>query len=155
MTIATPIRERLLNLVEVQEPTGCWIWQGTLNSSGYARIFTGPGKKLSLAHRVSYRIHKGEIPAGLTIDHLCRERTCVNPDHLEAVTSRVNTLRGNTLPGINAVKTHCPQDHEYSVENTRVRAGKRHCRTCDRDRAARNRLRAVAGPQRNHGGEGQ
>lgn len=83
------------------------------------------------AHRVSYLWGKGEIPTGLDLDHLCRNRACVNPDHLEAVSRSVNLLRGKTIPAKHASKTHCPQNHEYSTENTYIGAnGSRQCRTC-------------------------
>jgi hypothetical protein len=70
----------------------------------------------------------------MTIDHLCRRPLCCNPLHLEAVTMRENLMRGNGWSGRNARKTHCPQGHPYSPENTSVRDGSRHCRTCHRER---------------------
>lgn len=90
------------------------------------------------AHRLSYELHKGEIPEGLEIDHLCRNRWCVNPDHLEAVTRRENIMRGDgpkKLGELNSKKTHCKHGHPFDKENTRYRpTGGRSCRICNRER---------------------
>jgi hypothetical protein len=75
----------------------------------------------------------GPIPRGLVIDHLCRNTICVNPDHMQVVTVRENTLRGNTFQARNLRKTHCPQGHPYDQANTYLHRGKRHCRICQRD----------------------
>lgn len=116
----------------------CWIWNGTMHRKGYGQ-FDGIDRTVK-AHRFSYEAMIGEIPQGLVLDHLCRVRSCVNPYHLEPVTSGVNTRRGlgnSTRP----LKTHCPQGHEYVEGNIYLEVAKdggnvRHCRTC--------RLRAVA-----------
>lgn len=84
------------------------------------------------AHRAAYIRWKGEIEPGLVIDHICRERRCVNPDHLEAVTNRLNILRGVGATAINARKTHCKRGHEFTPENTWVYQGMRRCRECGR-----------------------
>lgn len=79
----------------IRTPGGCWLWQGALNTKGYAVLSVGGrGGRRHYAHRLSYEIHVGPIPAGLQIDHLCRVRRCVNPAHLEPVTNRENVLRG-------------------------------------------------------------
>lgn len=107
--------------------SGCWEWIGTLSSAGYGRF------EKDFAHRVSYRQHVGPIPVGLQLDHLCRNRKCVNPKHLEPVTGQVNTLRGETLPAINAAKTECIHGHPFDSANTGIRAnGHRWCRACAR-----------------------
>ncbi len=115
-------------------PTGCWLWTGRLHRNGYGAFWDG--KRLALAHRVAHELFVGPIPAGLTIDHLCRNPSCVNPTHLEPVTQRVNDLRGNTMAAMRARVTACPQGHPYSDANTsRDSKGRRYCKTCHRDRA--------------------
>jgi hypothetical protein len=83
------------------------------------------------AHRVLYRLVNGPIPIGAEIDHLCRNRSCVNPDHLEAVSHRENLMRSPIAPAaINARKTHCKYGHEFTQTNTYVSSGRRRCRLC-------------------------
>ncbi len=118
----------------------CWEWTGGKGSRGYgtftARKENGSWRTLR-AHRVSYELLVDAIPAGLVIDHLCRNTGCVNPDHLEAVTRRENTLRGIGPTAWHASKSHCPQGHPYSGDNlffvtdAKGRHSRR-CRTCQR-----------------------
>lgn len=122
----------------------CWEWIGCKMPNGYGR-FKGEAPTPMLAHRWSYEHHIGPIPAGLQLDHLCRNRGCVNPWHLEPVTQQENLRRGVHH---NAVKTHCPRGHAYDEANTYVESrGNRHCRACyvvlDKQRRAHKRL-AVA-----------
>lgn len=112
--------------------TRCWNWTGARNSKGYGFVYRN-GQRL-MAHQAAYMEWVGPIPEGMTLDHLCRNTSCCNPLHLEAVTMRENLLRGNGWSGRNARKTHCPAGHEYAPENTYVRLGQRHCRTCHRER---------------------
>jgi HNH endonuclease len=123
----------------IPEPnSGCWLWMACLGTGGYGRL----GKKF--AHRVSYEIFKCEVPRELDLDHLCRVRCCVNPDHLEPVTRKVNVNRGQGMRNgadWQESKTHCPKGHVYSIGNTYTDpSGCRHCLICRR--AAVNRWAA-------------
>jgi len=125
-------------LKRVTKTSGCWFWLGELNGCGYGRVYMG--KRRIAAHRIAYELWVAPIPEGLTIDHLCRVRHCVNPDHLEPVTQKVNTLRGEAPSAINARKTHCQKGHEFTPENTRrLPDGRRVCRTCRRAYKAKRR----------------
>jgi HNH endonuclease len=123
-----PLGGRFWSKVQRSE-SGCWEWTAA-KTVGYGR-FADKGRTL-LAHRVAYELLIGPIPEGLQIDHLCRNPSCVNPAHLEPVTSRENLLRGVGEPARNAAKTHCPQGHEYSPENTYAYRGMRMCVECRR-----------------------
>lgn len=118
---------------------GCWQWTGNKHpDNGYARIWFDRHDD-RLAHRVAYEWAKGPIPEGLVLDHLCRNRSCVNPSHLEPVTSVENVMRGESAWAINARKTHCLRGHPFSDENTRVYGGMRHCLECGRIRKRERR----------------
>ncbi|MEV4271931.1 HNH endonuclease signature motif containing protein [Micromonospora aurantiaca (nom. illeg.)] len=82
------------------------------------------------AHRIAYEMKRGPVPDGLELDHLCRNRRCVRPAHLEPVTRRTNLLRGETIPARLAERTHCRHGHEFTPENTYQWRGSRFCRTC-------------------------
>ncbi len=108
--------------------SGCWEWQATL-VNGYGVFWNGT--RQIRAHRYAYELLKGKIPEGLTIDHLCRNRKCVNPDHLEVVTMRENVLRGVGITAKNARATHCPKGHPYEISNIYpMPHGGRSCRAC-------------------------
>ena len=124
------------NVVMVEN---CWEWAGVRNQDGYGRMRVH-GRYVT-AHRLAYEIRKGPSPDGLTLDHLCRNRGCVNPDHLDAVSHKEICLRGTSFSAINAAKTHCPQGHELSGGNLYVHPrGERICRTCRK--ASRERYEA-------------
>lgn len=138
---------RFWSKVDKEAPDGCWLWTGTPGRLGYATIKMGgrDGRNV-LVHRWSYERCVGPIPTGLDLDHKCHtesetclggktclHRLCVNPEHLEPVTERENSIRSLGPSGINHRKTHCIRGHEFSEENTRiVRGGGRSCRACAR-----------------------
>lgn len=133
-----PTKTRLLLGVEIPDlTTGCWEWQRYCHhTDGYAVIRMGSlGNRY--AHRVSYEAFIGSIPDGLVIDHLCRNRRCINPEHLEPVTPQENQRRGLGY----GLKTHCPHGHPYDDENTCIRSGYRSCRTCEQARDRKKYLR--------------
>lgn len=133
-----------------RDPTsGCWEWQAYRNPAGYG-VFSMRRKTL-LAHRWAYEHFIGPIPEGLDLDHLCRNRCCCNPNHVEPVTRKTNVLRGDLdamwrgYPSRNAAKTHCPAGHAYDERNTYVdKIGRRFCRACRcaRESARYRRLKA-------------
>lgn len=116
--------------------TGCWTWNSSHVSSGYG-VLSYKGRQLR-AHRVAYELLVGPIPDTLVLDHLCKNRGCVNPAHLEVVTLGENTLRGDGPSGRNLRKTHCKRDHEFTAENTYVtKNGGRACKQCGREKSLR------------------
>jgi hypothetical protein len=126
--------------IVIDPETGEWIWTGLLDRDGYGR-YSGEG-----VHRVVYKLLIGAIPAGLQIDHVqawgCTSRACCSPWHLEAVTSRENSLRSNSFAAINAAKTECLNGHEFDLYTTYYRpVGHRDCRICIRARVKKYRCR--------------
>ena len=113
----------------------CWVWNGARIGSGYGTIKVDA--KPMLAHRIAYELVRGQtIPHGMELDHLCRNRACVNPDHLEVVTHKQNLLRGLGVGSMNAAKTKCIHGHEFTDENTRrspigPNGNRRACRACN------------------------
>lgn len=120
----------------IHKTESCWIWAGTQNDRGYG-LFSVGGRHVQV-HRYAYEKARGRIPDGLTIDHLCMVKNCVNPEHLEAVTGRENTRRMQAAYGMGWVVTHCPAGHGYTPENTYIEPkGSRACRICRVDRTRR------------------
>jgi len=126
----------------VAQAGDCWAF-AQLSPDGYGRFWFA-GKQVR-AHRWAFEFMVGSIPDGLVLDHLCRNRACVNPDHLEPVTQRINTLRGETLPAQNILKMLCARGHRLDGNNLRRDArGRRRCRECHRINAAASRARRSA-----------
>lgn len=125
-------------MVKIQLPRDkineCWEWTAARYGNGYGGFRINSPRAIVYAHRVSYVIHKGLIPNGLVIDHLCRNRKCVNPNHLEAVTDHVNiVVRGTGLSAMESRQTHCKNGHPLSGDNLNqamLKQGYRDCRTC-------------------------
>jgi len=108
---------------------GCWRWTGRRDGAGYGMFWDG--SRVQRSHRYAFTEMRAEIPDGLQLDHLCMNRACVNPDHLDPVPQVVNILRGNGWGALNARKTHCPAGHAYDEANTYVdTTGRRRCRPC-------------------------
>lgn len=153
------LEERVWRYTIPEPNSGCWIWWGAASELGYGRI--GVGSRLTNnrgmrgAHRVMYELYRGPIPEGLVLDHLCRVPSCVNPDHLEAVTQGVNLKRGLNVGmtpqckaagyAHKAAITHCPHGHEYTKENTSYNTrGGRGCRTCKQGHSRRTEVKRKA-----------
>jgi hypothetical protein len=130
---------RIAAKISPEPMTGCWLWTGAMCGSDTAYGQTSIDRKKILAHRVVYEVFKGAIPAHFHIDHLCRQRSCVNPDHLEPVTSRENTYRGTNFMADMFDQTHCKRGHELSGDNLYLWHGHRHCRACNTERKRRTR----------------
>jgi len=131
MDLALP--ERFLSKVAGPDDNGCTAWTGCTDHLGYGKM---RWPRSVYVHRIAYESVHGEIPAGLVIDHLCRNRSCVNVEHLEAVTQKENCRRGiagEVTTNRQQSKTHCPAGHPYSGENLYVtKAGSRTCKICSR-----------------------
>lgn len=125
----------------IPEPnTGCWLWTASKLPQGYGQFFAAGRRQL--AHRWAYEAAVGPVPEGLELDHLCRTRQCVNPQHLEPVTGRENRRRGMSPPARCARQTHCVHGHPFDDANTyRPPSGERKCKTCRRAVDSKRRAR--------------
>ena len=144
--------ERFTAQYVVDNATGCWLWIGaTTGPNRMARNGYGSMRvrgRQRPAHRVSWELYRGETDAA-TLDHLCRVRRCVNPDHLRPVSQRENIRAGTGLAALNARKTHCLRGHEFNKENTRINRldGGRECRICQRERYRASRAAIERNPK--------
>lgn len=146
MTMDAAVAERFWAKVEKSDE--CWRWRASLSHYGYGQF--NVGGKCRYAHRIAYESVRGPVDASLDLDHLCRNRWCVNPAHLEPVTRGENVLRGKSRGGREAVaaRTHCPKGHAFSDENTARRSNRsgRECRICkaEADRRSYEKRKARA-----------
>lgn len=124
---------------KVSVTPSCWNWTACKHRDGHGKI--GHNGKTLYAHRVSYELLIGPIPEGLILDHLCRNPACVNPDHLEPVTVKINNNRGISPMALQLLITHCPEGHEYNDDNTYHWRGHRRCRICNAIKAKEYRDR--------------
>lgn len=141
LVLAPATQRRFWEKVRERPADGCWEWLGARSPKGYGQFSIGAGE-VWLAHRVSYTLHVGPIGDGMTVDHLCHNKWCVNPLHLDQVTRGENAARawrdglvgGNHGGAINRAKTHCKRGHEYAGDNLYTDPrGDRYCRACKRE----------------------
>lgn len=153
--VMATLLQRFLSKIVEDPQTGCWLWTGARHKRDRYALFKAGGR-CRQAHRVSYEIFVGEIPAGLDLDHTCRRRECVCPRHLAPVTERENVINSASPQAARErqlARTHCKRKHAFTPENTRYNAQNvRVCKACDRLRQRaykqrkRKRERIVAPP---------
>ena len=140
------LEDRFSAKLRINARTGCWDWIGATQPTGYGQLWNGV--RPEQAHRIAFKLFTGAIPVGCEIDHLCRNRGCVNPAHLRAVPHKENMRVSDTLMGRNAAKTFCMRGHPLSGENLILNSsGARQCRECSNMRARRAKAK-----RRQHGG---
>jgi hypothetical protein len=128
------VKNRFLSKIEKID--GCWVWKGYIDKSGYGRLSIN--NRSEWVHRISFYIYNGFFPKdGMVVDHICRNRKCVNPEHLREATQRQNCLENSISRSyLNSLKTHCPKGHEYSEDNTKIKYRNnikmRYCIECSR-----------------------
>lgn len=139
-----PIEQRFWSKVDKNGPAGCWLWTSALGTGGYPILWVGAGRSVR-AHRFAYELLVGPVPSGLTLDHTCRTRRCVNPAHLEPCTAGENAARSPLAPyNVKARATHCKRGHAFDERNTAIHNGRRECRACINLRARERAQRRTA-----------
>lgn len=135
----TPEIEARLDKYTERSEEGCWEWAGAVNNRGYGVMTIS--KSIYYTHRVSYTRHNGPIPTGRVLDHLCRNPRCLNPEHLEPVSDRVNMLRGYSTAAVAQRRETCLHGHLYAEHGRVYDDGRRHCLACARNQSAERRAR--------------
>ena len=122
--------------VNIPDEHGCMLWTAARGANGYGRFGLKVNERWRafIAHRLAYEHFVGPVPRGLELDHLCRNRACINPTHLEPVTRWENIMRGQSVSAKHAAKTHCPRGHPYAGSNLRVTEQGRQCKACQREK---------------------
>ena len=145
------IFDRLSQRIEFEPNSGCWLWTGCTDKDGYGRTSVRENGKQSMwfTHRLVYELHVGKIEDGLVCDHLCKVRSCCNPDHIQPVTASENQRRGNSGRASHeraSNRTQCPKGHVYAEVGVYMHTdGNRRCAQCAREAALRYKARkAVA-----------
>ena len=137
-----PLELRVRRYSSAPTAEGCVLWLGHLDADGYGKI--NVDRQPRGAHRVVYEMARGPIPAGLVLDHLCRNPSCINPEHLEPVTQRENVLRSRSHIAENARKRSCKHGHPFDAANTYWHRGQRRCRACNLAAVTRRKARLLA-----------
>src|SRR5262249_5580793 len=136
--------DRFIPKVEITE--GCWNWLAAKGGRQGHAIFVDENDKHASAYRWLWEQMYGPLPKDIELDHLCRNPSCVNPDHLEPVTRKTNQRRGFGFAGLRSRQTHCIRGHEFNAENTHIAAnGTRHCKPCNRLGNRRRRAKRLCG----------
>lgn len=134
------LQDKFMTLVSVEQD--CWRWMGSVRGGRYGQFYDPRAKKMQLAHRISFELFNGPPPPGLVIDHICRNKVCVNPKHLRAISNKENVLIGDGPFAVNARKTHCNRGHAFDRQKQDRGMRIRECQKCRTIRQRENRAKA-------------